>query len=101
MTWRQNTPVLSFGVSSAKSIEAVEHTLGQKLGLKKETSDRGDESGRWQMAGEPRLGVIQGQTVTALPRKILDRYRLSLGEGAGTAHCMTACTRRVISSASS
>ena len=69
--------------------------------LKKETSDRGDESGRWQMAGEPRLGVIQGQTVTALPRKILDRYRLSLGEGAGTAHCMTACTRRVISSASS
>ena len=67
----------------------------------KGTSDRGDESGRWQMAGEPRLGVIQGQTVTALPRKILDRYRLSLGEGAGTAHCMTACTRRVISSASS
>ena len=67
----------------------------------KETSDRGDESGRWQMAGGPRLGVIQRQTVTALPRKILDRYRLSLGEGAGTAHCMTACTRRVISSASS
>ena len=53
MTCRQNTPVLSFGVSSAKSIEAVEHNLGQKLGLK-ETSDRGDESGRWQMAGEPR-----------------------------------------------
>ena len=50
MTCRQNTPVLSFGVSSAKSIEAVEHTLGQKLGLKKETSDRGDESGRWRMA---------------------------------------------------
>ena len=67
----------------------------------KETSDRGDESGRWQMAGGPRLGVIQRQTVTALPRKILDRYRLSLGEGAGTAHCMTACTSRVISSASS
>jgi len=67
----------------------------------KETSDRGDEFGRWLMAGEPRLGVIHGQTVTALPRKIFDRYRLSLGEGAGTAHCMTACTKRVISSASS
>ena len=56
-------------------------------------------AGEWRE--RPRLGVIQGQTVTALPRKILDSYRLSLGEGAGTAHCMTACTRRVISSASS
>ena len=39
-----------------------------------------------------------GQTVTALPRKMRERYRLSAGLGAGTAHCSTAYTMRSISS---